>query len=91
LIGRFSVDNSRQIADLQLQLLRPALPAGVVLSMPSDSLEAAEVCLALGHSSTASQRRTLLDLAGRWLKKAPDEPGRRELLNELEAMQRPPS
>jgi hypothetical protein len=57
--------------------------------MPSIPIEAADLCLALAENASTAKRRTLLDLAGRWLRKAPDEPGKQKLLDELAALQKP--
>jgi hypothetical protein len=57
--------------------------------MSATPIEVADLCHALAENATVAQRRTLLDLAGRWLRKAPDEPSKHKLLGELAAMQKP--
>jgi len=59
--------------------------------MTSQALDSADICLWLAESAPPDQRRILLDLAARWLAKAPRDTEWARLSEELSAWRRPPS
>jgi hypothetical protein len=59
--------------------------------MASQALQSADLCLWLAENAPPDQRRILLDLAARWLAKAPHDGEWAQLSAELSAWQRRPS
>jgi hypothetical protein len=57
--------------------------------MCSHELDMAEVCLRMAEEATGEQRRRLLDLAGKWLAKAPADLAKSRVASVIAAMRRP--
>ena len=58
--------------------------------MHPSSLDSADLCLRLAETASPEQRRILLDLAAKWLAKAPQDAQWAQLSDELSAWKRTP-